>query len=382
MSAVPDDGPATNGRSVVVVNPSLDAYGSDLQMLESVTAFRNTGWGVTVVVPGTSSLRDRLFAVGASVVELDFPVLRRADAQNPVALIKRVLTALPTMVRLLRRAQPDVLYVSTVTLPWWLLAGRLAGVPTICHAHEAEARDSRRRRRALALPLLLCQRVVVNSRTTQDTFTDVLPRLGSRMRLVYNGVPSPPHDPERPHFTTPTKLVVIGRLSPRKAPSVAIETVSLLRKSGRDVRLELCGTPAAGMEWYQEELESRCADPELAGSVTFSGYASPIWTALERADIVLAPSLGESFGNAVVEAQMAKRPVVATALQGHLETVDDGHTGLLVPSEDAEAMAAAVADLIDDHELASRLAEQGHQSAVDRFSRERYHAEISSVLAG
>jgi glycosyltransferase involved in cell wall biosynthesis len=232
------------------------------------------------------------------------------------------------------------------------------------------------------MPLLLCQKIVVNSRTTQDTFTDVLPRLGSRMRLVYNGVPSPPYEPERPQFTTPTNLVVVGRLSPRKAPSVAIEAVSLLRQAGRDVRLEVCGTPAAGMEWYQAELESRCSDPVLAGSVTFSGYASPIWSAFQRADIVLAPSLGESFGNAVVEAQIAKRPVVATALQGHLETVENGQTGLLVPSEDAEAMAAAVADLIDDHDLAARLAEHGHRSAVDRFSRARYHAEISAVLAG
>lgn len=368
-------------RTVVVVNPSLDAYGSDLQMLESVRAFRNENWDVRVVVPGETNLLSELRSLGASVLEMDFPVLRRVDAHQPLALVSRTVAALPSMVRLLRRVRPKVLYVNTVTLPWWLLAGRAAGVPTICHAHEAEARDSRRRRRALALPLLLCQKVVVNSQTTWDTFTDVLPALGSRMRLVYNGVASPPHEVQRPLFEPPTKLVVVGRLSPRKAPSVAIETVSLLRKAGRDVRLEVCGTPAAGMEWYQDELEARCADPELTGSVTFTGYTSPIWSALERADIVLAPSLGESFGNAVVEAQMAKRPVVATALQGHLETVEDGHTGILVPSEDAEAMAAAVADLIDDHDLATRLAEQGHESAIGRFSRARYHSEITSVLA-
>ena len=135
------------------------------------------------------------------------------------------------------------------------------------------------------------------------------------------------------------------------------------------------------MEWFEEQLVTRAARPDLAGAVTFSGYASPIWPALDRSDVVLAPSLGESFGNAVVEGQLARRPVVATALQGHLETIIDEETGLLVPSEDPEALAAAVSRLLDERDLAPRLAAQGRASALRDFSQSRYRDEICAVLS-
>ena len=67
---------------------------------------------------------------------------------------------------------------------------------------------------------------------------------------------------------------------------------------------------------------------------------------------MVAPSLREPFGNAVVEAQLSLRPVVATAALGHLESITDEDTGLLVPAEDVDAMAKAIARIIDDPELA------------------------------
>ena len=107
--------------------------------------------------------------------------------------------------------------------------------------------------------------------------------------------------------------------------------------------------------------------PELAGRVRFSGYCSPIWPVLERADIVVAPSLQEPFGNVVVEAQLAGRPVVAAAAYGHLESITDVETGLLVPPGDAAALAEAV-----------RAAD--HRSRAGRPARERASRGRTPVL--
>ena len=80
-----------------------------------------------------------------------------------------------------------------------------------------------------------------------------------------------------------------------------------------DLEIELAGSAFAGYEWYVAELEERASRPDLAGAVHFAGYCKPIWPHLAAADIVVAPSLREPFGNAVVEAQLSRRPVVATA---------------------------------------------------------------------
>ena len=198
------------------------------------------------------------------------------------------------------------------------------------------------------MPLLLAASVIANSRTTEATLLEVVPRLASRIRRVSNGVEAPDREPAPPSMQPPFRLTVVGRLSPRKAPDVALEAAALLRAAATTSRSTWWAHRVEGMEWFEEQLVTRAAQPDLAGSVTFSGYASPIWPALDRSDVVLAPSLGESFGNAVVEGQLARRPVVATALQGHLETIIDEETGLLVPSEDPEALAAAVSRLLDE----------------------------------
>jgi glycosyltransferase involved in cell wall biosynthesis len=368
-------------RTVLMANPSADVYGADLQLLESVVAMRDHGWRVVVAVPGSGPLVPRLTALGVEVEILPFPVLRRADVslRGVLTLAATSAAAMAGMRRLVHRVAPELVYVNTITLPWWLVVARRCRLPTVCHVHEAEARDHQLVRRALAAPLALTDATIVNSRTTLDVTAGAAPYVRRRLRLVHNGVRGPSEAPAPRRSGGAFRLLVVGRLSPRKAPDVAIEATALLRAAGRDVALELCGTPAPGHDAFFRELCARAERLDLAGAVTFTGYQSPIWPALDRADVLVAPSLGESFGNAVVEGQLARRPVVATAVQGHLETVEHGVSGLLVPTQDPAALAEAVARLIDEPETVRQLALLGMRRAEERFGIRRYGEEIAAL---
>ena len=206
------------------------------------------------------------------------------------------------------------------------------------------------------------------------------PRLARRAQLIYNGVPQPPEPPADARRAQPIRLAVVGRLSPRKGPHLALEAVGRLRAAHYDVALEVAGTTFPGYEWYEAELRDRAERPDLAGAVEFSGYCAPVWPVLQRADIVLAPSTQEPFGNVVVEAQMSRRPVVAAASHGHLESIADDQTGILVPPGDPEAMAEAVKRLIADPELADRVARTAEREAVRRFSVDRYRREVAELV--
>jgi glycosyltransferase involved in cell wall biosynthesis len=337
---------------------------------------------VLVVAPSDGPLRAELEDAGAEVRRLAFPVLRRADA-HPAGMARLLVAAArsaPGMVTLLRRVRPDVVLVNTITLPLWPVVTRLTHTTTVCHVHEAERNDPRPVRVAMGVFVALAHVVVVNSRTTLESVCSVTPWVRKRTRLVHNGVQPPERPPGPPDWGPPHRLVVVGRVSRRKAPDVALEATALLRKAGHDVHLEIVGTPAPGQDDFLEDLRRRSERPDLAGAVTFSGYVNPVWPALERSSVALAPSLGESFGNAVVEAQLAGRPVVATAVQGHLETVTDGETGILVPPSDAEALARAIAGLLGDPATATRIAHAARQSALARFTSERYCAEMRDLM--
>lgn len=351
-------------------------------MLESLGALVSAGYEVRVAIPSDGALIPKIRERGGEVEFVDFPVLRRANQSVGafLGMAWAAAAAVPRLVGYLRRVKPAAVYVNTVTLPWWLLAARLAKVPTVCHLHEAETTDSKLVRKALISPLRLAHRVIVISQSTMDAMLEADRRLEPKADLIYNGVPQPPQPPQPAARQSGIRLISVGRLSPRKAPHLALEAVGQLRTKGYDVAIELAGSVFPGYEWYEAELRARAEQDDLAGAVEFSGYCSPIWGHLAAADICVQPSLREPFGNAVVEAQYSLRPVVATRALGHTETISDGETGLLVPAEDVEALADALAKLIDDPQLAQRIAEHARAEAIRRFSLERYASEVAAVF--
>ncbi len=369
--------------TVVVVNPGADVYGSDLQMLESVSALVEAGARVVAWCPAPGPLVDRLVSRGATVHVQWFPVVRRSylSVRGALRLAGELARSAPAMVRTMRDLQPAVVYVNTTTIPWWLVLARLCRMPVVCHVHEAEERDRTSVLRALNAPLLLATRVVLNSRNTARVLWRLVPGVRSRSSVVLNGVPDRP-EPPVPPLGQPglTRLAVVGRLSPRKGPQVAVAAVKVLLDQGVPVCLELAGSVFPGYEWFEEDLRALVAKEGLENHVTFTGFVSPSSVAFDRAHIVLAPSFGESLGNAVIEAQLAQRPVVATRVGGHLESVRDEVTGLLVEPGDAADLARAIRRLVDDPQLRARLGQRGRQEAVRIFSLARYRREIAEVV--
>ncbi len=367
---------------VLVVNPGADVYGSDLQMLESVTALTGAGLDVLVVSPEPGPLQQRLADVGALTSVVRFPVIRRAYL-SPTGLVRlgaEVLRAAPALRSTLRAARPDVVYVNTTTIPWWIVAARAARVPVLCHVHEAEDADPGPVRRLMAAPLSAADRVLFISRTAERAALEVLPRLGRRSVVILNGVPERAAPPVPPPSGPRPRLGFVSRLSERKAQHVAIAAVDILRRRGRPVELELAGTVYPGNEAYEERLRREVRERDLDDLVTFSGYVAPSAAVFDRSDIALSLSTRDALGNVVVEAQLAERPVVAAGVGGHLESIVDGVTGLHVAPGDADAVADAVESLLADPVRAREMALAGRESARRLFGVRRYGEQVVALV--
>ena len=371
-------------RHVLVCHPGSELYGSDRMVLESVAALHGAGCTVTVTVPELGPLVEVVEATGARVVVLPVPVLRKAhlSPRGLLHLAGDVVRRFPAMLRLVRGTRSDLVYVNTVTLPLWLLAARVGRRPAVCHVHEAEDGLPPLVARCLSAPLLLARTVIVNSDSARAGLVAALPALRSRAQLVYNGVAGPPGPVARPRelLAGQARLVLVGRLSPRKGTDVAVAAVHLLRDRGRDVRLDLVGAAFPGYEWFVDDLRRQVHDAGLDEHVRFLGFTSDVWPALAAADVVLVPSRVEPFGNVAVEAALADRPVVASRVQGLREIVTDGATGVLVEPGSPLALAEAVSGLLDDWPGARRLAELAHAEARRRFSAEQYAGTLLPLL--
>jgi glycosyltransferase involved in cell wall biosynthesis len=374
---------------VLLAHPSPDLYGSDRMLVESVRSLADAGCAVTVVLPDRGPLVPLLQATGADVVIIETVVLRKAfmSVRGLGTLLLSASRALPLAVRTVRAARADVVYVNTVTIPGWILASRLARTPVVAHVHEAEDSLPRLIGLGLHLPLLLARRVLVNSLAAQQGLTATLPALAGRIRLLYNGVPGPDVETElgldpaqRTNDDTALRLLLVGRLSPRKGTDVAIAALDSVVRRGVDARLDLVGEVFPGYEWYEQTLREQVSAANLDARVSFIGFQSDVWPAFAASDIVLVPSRVEPFGNVAVEAALARRPVVASGVQGLREIVTGGETGMVVAADDPEAIADAVCDLAKDWPSAQRMAQLAHDDALHRFGTQRYAADLLKLL--
>jgi glycosyltransferase involved in cell wall biosynthesis len=118
----------------------------------------------------------------------------------------------------------------------------------------------------------------------------------------------------------------------------------------------------------------------LAGSVALAGYRSDVPEVLAALSVsVNCPRAGEGLSGAVRESLAAGVPVVATDVGGNGELVEDGRTGLLVPPDDPDALAAAVLRLLADRPFAAGLAAAGARFVRERLTEDRMVGETERV---
>lgn len=367
--------------TVLVAHPGAELFGSDRMVLESVKGLREADARVVVALPSQGPLVAELRATGAEVVIVPMLVLRKSllKPRGWPRLVRDTLRGLGSTWRLITKVAPDVVYVSTITIPLWPVVARVRRVRAVTHVHEAES-SSRLINRMLYLPHLASRHTFVNSRFSLGTIRAALPKLAERSSVLYNGVASPAEPvPPRENIAGAVRLLYIGRLSPRKGPDLVVEAARLLQDAGREVHVTLLGAVFEGYEWFEEQLRAQAAIAETA--VEFAGFHDDVWPFLAEADVVVVPSrVDEPFGNTAVEGILALRPVIASDSSGLREAAGGYQTSQLVPPGDASALAAAIERTAQQWSQLVALAEQERARALNRHAPETYRAQLAAEI--
>jgi glycosyltransferase involved in cell wall biosynthesis len=312
---------------------------------DAVDSVRDRGVQVDVVSP--ASFRHYGIAYGHGIVG------------NLRAQPWRVLLV-PAFLRSFRRAAARAARDADLVHAHWLAAGAVAATLDKPYVVQVWGTDVELARRVpwLARPVLERARLVI---AASNALAEDARRLGAKkVRVVPSGVAIPESvgpSEEPPH------ALYVGRLSAEKG---VLELV------------QAC----AGLPFLvvgDGPLRAR-----LPGAV---GFVPPdeLGSWYERAAVVVAPSRREGYGVVPREAMAWARPVVATAVGGLVDAVDDDVTGLLVPSGDTAALRAAVERLLGDAELRARLGAAAREKAQRELSfdvaAERLQAVYEEALA-
>jgi glycosyltransferase involved in cell wall biosynthesis len=288
----------------------------------------------------------------------------------PAATLASAPRATAALTRVFRRLRPRLIHVNDL-FPPAVIAARAARVPRVLvthHTPELPRHDNAAGQALQQLQWRLRPEVIYTSES--DRRTDG--RTGLTTHVVYYGI-----DLERFRSPAPTlpregRLVgTVGRLVPQKGLLDLVAAAPAIAVRHPDVRFAIVGD---GPQRAQLEAQA-------GGRFLFTGWREDVPELLASFDVYALPSYFEGLCYAVIEAQAAGVPVVATPVGGVRENVVDGETGLLCRPGDPASLAAAINRLLDDADLARRLAGEARRRVFDRYSVRRMVEETIALYA-
>ncbi len=262
------------------------------------------------------------------------------------------------------------------------LAGWIAGVPVINHAHISYYLNLN--------PIVKCYQFLLNWLTNRLFCVKVIAvsefvkreiiRQGTtvnKITVVYNGIDLDNIRYEsnpikiREEFGLKYQFIIgeVGRLGNDKGQHILIKAAEKVTKNFPNVVFMFVGEDLTKERDYKKKLERLIADLGLKHKFIFTGYRLDIMNLMSAFDIFVLPStFREGLAVVILEAMAAKKAVITTSVGGNPEIVVDGQTGTVIPPEDPDKLAGAIIYHLNHPEISKRMGENGYERVKRYFS--------------
>jgi len=369
---------------VLYLNHVSQVSGAEKSLLELLTAVDRSRYEPILAISGAGPLSD--LAAGAGLQVRWLPVKRLKRTRNPLRLLAyllRLITAVRDLRRVIRRGGIRLVHCNSTTAQLFGgIAARLSGVPCVWHVRDL-ARIGR-----LEGMLTMCScRILAISQAVGQTLT-LDPR---KVTVVHNGIDADAFaggatagriraelqlGPDAP------LVAMVAQMVPWKGHGAFLDAMAGIVRELPAARALVVGADLFNDDpGYETALRDKCHELRLDDHVTFMGQRADVPDILADVDALVVPSTREPFGRVALEAMALGKPVVGFRSGGLPEVVEDGVTGLLVPLGDTDALAAAMARLFRDRELARRMGEAGARRVRAQFTAKQMAAKVEAVYA-
>ena len=283
--------------------------------------------------------------------------------------------------RHLRRLKPDVMHSYNLPTLEYQILGFLSRIPVRIHAeHGRYASDplglnpKYRLLRRLLNPFI--HHWVGVSRDLSDWLETFIGIPSRKISLIYNGIDTDFFNPEKCSFSTnrlegfasKDDIVVgtVGRMDPVKNQRILIDACKQIFETRPELRNRL-KIAIVGDGPLQQELKQAISQHALDAQFWMPGARDDMVHILCDMDIFVLPSIAEGVPVTVLEAMAMRKPVVASAVGGLPEIIDD-QSGILIKAESSLLLAEALIDLTDNMEKSREMGLQARRRALDHFS--------------
>ena len=333
---------------ILYIIDDLKVSGAQVHLTRLAQVLSSRGYRIQVVSFGPISETVR----SQFPPEVEVRSVRMNSVWNPAFL--------PSLLRLvahIREQAPDIVhtYLSTAGV-FGLIAARAAGIKRVVTSRRdmGSFRSPRIRSLEAFLSRRLATRVFCVCKAVADETqrSEGIPE--TQLRVLLNGIDARGITPRlRPSPGGPVNFVMVASMTRREKGHKELVEAMLQACRATDLPFDLFLIGGGNLRPSLESLVQSLGPQGLKDRVRFLGEQRDILRILEGMDVLVVPSYTEGLSNATLEAMAKGLPVIATAVDGNLEVVVDGETGLLVPKKDTEALSRALLAYVRDPSLVS-----------------------------
>lgn len=355
--------------AVLLLGDTLNVGGTEGQFAEVACGVERSRWDLHVAcVRAEGPLRARLEGVGLQPWSLGPSSFKSPGLA--VAILRLAGYLRRHAVRLVHCFD---FYSNIVGVP----AARLARTPAVI-ASQRDMGDlrSRGQQSIHSMALGLATHILVNSEAIAVRLAHTRVARQKRLEVIPNGVDLTRFEPVAavpPNSGAVMTVATLANLRPEKGLLQLVEAAAIVTRRAHRARFVIWGDGP-----LRTDLEGRIRALGLTGSVEMRGATREPAQALKECQIFVLASLSEASSNVVLEAMATGLPVVGTRVGGTPGLVDDHRTGLLVPPDNAPALAEAILRLIEAPAMATAMGAQGRARAFAEFGMDRMHERIDS----
>ncbi len=317
---------------------------------------------------------DRIKLIKVPLSEKITSVYRDEVRVNPFVIfvyVRHLLSGIYLVIKLLKAHRIDLLHPhDNLSKIIGGLAARISGTRVVAHCRDL-LRESLIEKMLILYQLSVMTRIIAVSDSNRNLFK-IGGKVPDKVHTIYNGIDLRMFDSARDVShkkglgidDASFVIGVIGVFDKCKGHIYLFQAIERLVSEGHNNII--CLVVGDGRE--RDDLKRFVTEKHLQEYFKFLGYRNDIAELLKAMDIVVMPSIQESFPRVPLEAMAMKVPVIATTVGGLPESIEDGYTGILVPPADVASLKKAIKDLMDDPQKRKRMGEAGRKRVEERFS--------------
>lgn len=383
-------------KTILIIHQSAELYGSDKTMLYFLSELDKTKYLPIIVLPFDGPLKKELEKNNIKVVIA--PVLKvyrkMFTPKNIFKFIKEYYQGIKALDALNKVYQFDLVYTHTLAALIGILFARKRKIKHLWHVQEIIAKPKILNflfKKALSLD---CNhKVVYDSIATMNFWIENNPKLTKKSESVWNGVETKNIQSyttaelqevrENFFFSSKEEIVIslVGRINSWKGQQLLLKSFNQLVNKYNSIKLVYLGSAPPNQEIFETELKKQISEFGLENKVVVIPFQKEIEKFWNAIDIAVVPSTEpEPFGMVVIEAMLAKKPVIASNHGGPTEIVVHNETGLLFEPNNYKSLSDALEKLITDKQLRKRYGENGFNRVNITFSLENHVNHFEKIF--